>query len=138
MQQLHIVNYQGTQIHSATRFLRASGSWVFFAAGVAADTEGRTCVGAARFVSADEDGYLPAISDVGAGITVTDVSDDGRTVLTRTAATSAVMSSGGKFTVNLPSAVMSSGGKFTVNLGDPDSARRGVQLGSGDTQINNF
>jgi hypothetical protein len=102
MQQLHIVNYQNSQIHSATRFLRASGSWVFFAAGIAADTEDRRCVGAARFVSVGEDGYLPVGSDVGDGVTITDISDDGRTIHTRTAGTSAVMSPGGKHTVRMP------------------------------------
>ena len=102
MQQLHIVNYQDTQIHSATRFLRASGSWVFFAAGIAADTDDRTCVGASRFVSAGEDGHLPAGSDAGAGITVTDISDDGQTIHTRTADMSAVTSPGGRHTVRTP------------------------------------
>jgi hypothetical protein len=80
---LHIVNYRGFQAHAVTPFLRVAGLFILFDDEVAADVSDLTCFGAVRFVREDEDGYLPADSNVGTGITVTDVSDDGQTILTR-------------------------------------------------------
>jgi hypothetical protein len=123
--ELHIVNYRGAQVHSATRFIRVSGPWIFFAAGHAADVEGLHCIGATRFIRDGEgdNGYLPAGSPVGTGITLTNISEDGRTIITRTA--------GG-------STVSSSGGKHTTNIGDPGGASRGIQIGDGNAQFNQF
>jgi len=36
------------------------------------------------------------------------------------------------------SVVSSPDGKYTVNLGDPSDPHRGIQIGSGNTQINRF
>ena len=118
---IHVVNYRGCQIHSAAPFLRAKSGWVFFEGGAFADTRDGTANGAFRFVARGEDGYVGP-GPVGTEITVTDVMDDGR-IITRTADTSSAVSPDGT---------------YTVNLGDPDGASRGIQIGDGNAQFNQF
>jgi hypothetical protein len=119
---IHVVNYRGCQIHSAAPFVKARLSFVFFGDGGFADTADEMGSGSVRFMARGEEGYVEP-GPVGTGITVTDVSDDGQTIVTRTAD---------------GSTVVAGDGKYTVNLGDPDGASRGVQLGNGNTQFNQF
>jgi hypothetical protein len=120
-QRLHVVNFKGRQAQSTLPFSLAAGVMVVFQGGAyACVTDGDTS-GPVWFVEPGEDGYLPADAKVGSEITVTDVDEDGN-ILTRTADSSTVVTGSGT----------------TVNQGDPDGARRGIQVGSHNKQYNTF
>jgi hypothetical protein len=118
---LHVVNYRGHQVHSGTRFIRARLGWVFFEGDAFADTSDGTVSGGVRFVAGGEPGYVRP-GPAGTGIVVTDVTADGR-IITRTANTSSTISPDGT---------------YSVNVGDPEGASRGVQIGNGGVQFNQF